>query len=235
MDDLNQTNQATQGQNPAVPPSPVSDQGTTPPTAGVADPMGEAAAKGESVDDPMAKAAQNQGEPSGEGLGDGQATGEKKTEGEGAETAPEKYEAFRVGDQTLPENETAAFAEAAKELGLSQEKAQKIVDSFMPTVLSRVENYKKDWLEACRADKELGGQHFNENMAIAGAGYRTYADKDLQAIFAASGLSRHPAVIRHFYRLGKSLQQDNGVAGGASASAPTRRLYQNSGMVPDVK
>ncbi len=233
MDDLNQTNQATQGENPAVPPNQVSDQGATPPTAGVADPMADAASKGATVDDPMTAAAQNQGEPSGEG--EGQSSGGTKQEGEGAETVPEKYEAFKVGDQTLPESETAAFAEAAKELGLSQEKAQKIVDSFMPTVKSRVENYQRDWLEACRADKELGGQHFNENMAIAGAGYRTYADKDLQAIFAASGLSRHPAVVRHFYRLGKSLQQDNGVAGGASASAPTRRLYQNSGMVPDVK
>jgi hypothetical protein len=213
---------ATVGQNPAVSPTPSETDAQAPTAGSIADPMAEAASKtGEEAApaDPMAEATGKTEETA------------KETE---KPTVPEKYEAFKVGEQTLPEEATAAFSEVAKKYGLTQEGAQEVVNSFMPAVQAQVLGYQKEWLDACRADKEIGGERFNENMAIAGAGYRTYADKDLQAVFKASGLSRHPAVVRHFYRLGKSLQQDNGVAGGASTSAPTRRLYPKSDMVPDT-
>lgn len=231
MDDLNNQGGAqapvqepqTQGaQNPAVSPNPAEPATTPPSTAGVEDPMAAAAqaqAQPQGVEDPMAAAAKAQ-------------AGGAQQEPTGA---PEKYEAFKMGDSTLSEETTAAFAEIAKKHNLSQEDAQEFVNTFAPAIQAQVRGYQQQWLEACRTDKELGGEHFNENMAVAGAGYRAYADEDLRAVIQASGLSRHPAVVRHFYRLGKNLQQDKGVAGGASAPAPVKRLYPNSGMVPDLK
>lgn len=232
MDDLNnqggaqapvQEPQAQGVQNPAV--SPTSAEPTTTPssTAGVDDPMAAAAkAQGEpqGIEDPMAAAAK------------AQADGAQQQQ---APNAPEKYEAFKMGDSVLSEETTAAFAEIAKKHNLSQQEAQEFVNTFAPAIQAQVQGYQKQWLEACRADRELGGEHFKENMAVAGAGYRAYADEDLRAVIQASGLSRHPAVVRHFYRLGKNLQQDKGVAGGASAPAPVRQLYPNSGMLPDLK
>ena len=225
MDDLNnqgvpptQEPQAQGNPNPAVSPNPAEPVANPSPAAGVADPMADAA-KGEpqqGIADPMAAAADAQGD--------------KELAG-----APEKYEAFKMGESELPAETTAAFAEIAKKHNLSQEDAQEFMNAVAPAVQAQVQGYQRQWLDACRSDKELGGERFNENMAVAGAGYRAYADNDLRAIFEASGLSRHPAVVRHFYRLGKNLQQDKGVAGGASAPAPVRRLYPNSGMVPDTK
>lgn len=231
MDDLNNQGGAqapvqepqTQGaQNPAVSPNPAEPATTPPSTAGIEDPMAAAAqaqAQPQGVEDPMAAAAKAQ-------------AGGAQQEPTGA---PEKYEAFKMGDNTLPEETTAAFAEIAKKHNLSQEDAQEFISTFAPAIQAQVRGYQQQWLEACRTDKELGGEHFNENMAVAGAGYRAYADEDLRAVIQASGLSRHPAVVRHFYRLGKNLQQDKGVAGGASAPAPVRQLYPNSGMLPDLK
>ncbi len=231
MDDLNNQGGAqapvqepqTQGvQNPAVSPTPAEPVTTPSSTAG--------------VDDPMAAAAKAQGEP--QGIEDPMAAA-AKAQADGAQqqtpNVPEKYEAFKMGDSVLPEETTAAFAEIAKKHNLSQEEAQEFVNTFAPAIQAQVQGYQKQWLEACRTDKELGGERFNENMAVAGAGYRAYADEDLRAVIQASGLSRHPAVVRHFYRLGKNLQQDKGVAGGASAPAPVRQLYPNSGMLPDLK
>lgn len=221
--------QAQGNPNPAVSPNPAAPAANPSPTAGnVADPMAAAAQAGEgqaqksAIDDPMAAAANAQG-------GNAQ-QGENQQQ-----SAPEKYEAFKMGDSEISEEATTAFAELAKKHNLSQEEAQEFVNSFAPAVQAQVQGYQRQWLDACRSDKELGGEHFNENMAVAGAGYRAYADNDLRAVFEASGLSRHPAVVRHFYRLGKNLQQDKGVAGGASAPAPVKRLYPNSGMVPDIK
>lgn len=216
--------------NPAVSPNPVEPVANPSPAAGaVADPMAAAAqAQGEgqaqkpAVEDPMAAAAQAQG--------DNAQQGNQEPQG-----APEKYEAFKMGDNEISPEATTAFAELAKKHNLSQEEAQEFVNTFAPAVQAQVQGYQRQWLEACRSDKELGGEHFNENMAVAGAGYRAYADNDLRAVFEASGLSRHPAVVRHFYRLGKNLQQDKGVAGGASAPAPVKRLYPNSGMIPDLQ
>ncbi len=207
--------------NPAASPNPSESVANPSPAAGIADPMAEAAkaseqAQPQGIEDPMAEAAK---------------TGETKE----PEGAPEKYEAFQMGGKDLNEETTAAFTEFAKKHNMSQKEAQAFLDDFSPAVQAQVHGYQRQWLEECRADAELGGERFKENMAVAGAGYRAYADNDLRAVFEASGLSRHPAVVRHFYRLGKNLQQDKGVAGGASAPAPARRLYPNSGMVPDIK
>lgn len=231
MDDLNNGTQTpasgtepqpTGTQNPAAPlTSTTPPTAPTAPAAGVADPMADAAKQPvDGIADPMADAAKQQAD----GTKDPQTTSK----------APEKYEAFKLGDQTLPEETTKAFADIARKHGLSQDEAQEFLNAYMPTVQTQVNMYKQQWLDACMADKELGGEHFKENMAVAGIGYRTYADKDLQAVMQASGLSRHPAVVRHFYRLGKELQQDKGVAGGASAPAPVQRFYPNSNMVPDI-
>ena len=213
--------QSQGAQNPAASPNPAEPTANQSPAAGVADPMADAAkgqAEPQQVDDPMTTAAKQDGGKEPEPAG-----------------APEKYEAFKLGENELPAEATAAFAEIAKKHNLSQEDAQEFVNTFAPAVQAQVVGYQRQWLDACRSDKELGGEHFNENMAVAGAGYRAYASDDLRAVFEASGLSRHPAVVRHFYRLGKNLQQDKGVAGGASAPAPVKRLYPNSGMVPDIK
>lgn len=213
--------QSQGAQNPAASPNPAEPVATPSPAAGVADPMADAAkgqAEPQQVDDPMTAAAKQDGENEPEPMG-----------------APEKYEPFKLGGAELNEETTAVFGEFAKRHNMSQKEAQDFLDAFNPAVKAQVVGYQRQWLDACRSDKELGGERFNENMAVAGAGYRAYASDDLRAVFEASGLSRHPAVVRHFYRLGKNLQQDKGVAGGASAPAPVKRLYPNSGMVPDIK
>lgn len=168
----------------------------------------------------------------------GEAGEESKEEEKPQEQAPETYAAFKDlnGNEYAPES-VQQFAEAAKKVGLSQEKAQQLFEAMVPTAREHMMNdlrtKAQQWALDCEKDPEIGGANFGANKAVAIAGYRQFATPELRTILNASGLGNHPEVVRHFYRLGKTMQQDNGVHGGASAAPQKRRRYPNSNMVVD--
>ena len=205
--------------------APAAEPATEPQTAEAQTPATEPAA-------PAAEATTEEGLPD--------ALGEAKPAEEAApaETAPETYENFKLGDTDIDASSVSEFTDVAKELGLTQEKAQKVFDAVAPSAQKYLHaslvKHAKEWAASLETDRELGGATHKESMAIAGAGYDHYASTELKTILKASGLSNHPEVVRHFYRLGKQLQQDKGVAGQASAPAAPMRRYPNSNMVPDL-
>lgn len=192
----------------------------------------------------------NNGEQGDKGVADGEAlvkdlpnalgeAAKKTKEGEdGAQGAPETYQSFKLenGQEYAPE-QVEAFTQTAKELGLSQEKAQKLFSSMEGTtkqvLAEKVTGYAKRWAEESKADPEFGGEKFNENMAIAGKAFDAYATPKLRKILDASGLGNCPEVIRMFFRIGKGMQQDHGVKGEASAPAARAPHYAKSNMVED--
>ncbi len=203
-------------------------------TAPAAEPAAESVA-------PAAESAPEATAPATEGDGLPDALGDAKPaepEQAPAEAAPEAYENFKLGDTDVDATQVEEFTSVAKELGLSQEKAQKVFDAVVPSAQKYLHaslvKHAKEWASALETDRELGGATHKESMAIAGAGYDHYASTELKTILKASGLSNHPEVVRHFYRLGKQLQQDKGVAGQASAPASPVRRYPNSNMIPDM-
>ena len=152
--------------------------------------------------------------------------------------APESYQPFEVEGQQFAQEQIEGFATTARELGLSQENAQKILSAMVPTarkfLVDDLVVKSKQWAEDTRNDPEIGGAHFNENMGLATAAYKRYATPELKQILTNSGLGNHPEVIRLFCRLGKEMRQDTGVSGSASAPAQgRRRRYPNSNMVVD--
>lgn len=154
------------------------------------------------------------------------------------EGAPESYQPFEVEGQQLAQEQIEGFATTARELGLSQENAQKMLSAMVPTarkfLVDDLVVKSKQWAEDTRNDPEIGGAHFNENMGLATAAYKRYATPELKQILTNSGLGNHPEVIRLFCRLGKEMRQDTGVSGSASAPAQgRRRRYPNSNMVVD--
>ena len=154
------------------------------------------------------------------------------------EQVPESYEAFKDinGKEYAPET-VERFAQAAKKAGLSQGKAQELFESIVPTaqehIMKDLRAKAEQWALDCEKDPEIGGANFGANKAIAIFGYREFATPELRTILNASGLGNHPEVVRHFYRLGKTLQQDKGVHGDASSAPEKRRRYPKSNMVTD--
>jgi len=162
----------------------------------------------------------------------------KEGEEKSPEEAPETYEAFKDADGNEYEPESVRlFSEAAKKVGLSQEKAQALFETMVPTAKAHMMNdlraKAEQWALDCEKDPEIGGANFGANKSVAIAGYREFATPELRTILNASGLGNHPEVVRHFYRLGKTLQQDKGVYGNASTAPQRRRRYPKSDLIPD--
>lgn len=157
-----------------------------------------------------------------------------------AEGAPEKYENFKGEDGVeFDAEQLKGFTDVARELGLSQEKAQKLFGAMMPTardyLTQNLQAQTKEWAKATMSDPEVGGADFKAKQGVASAAYKQWATPELRNLLNSAGLGNHPEVVRLFYRIGKGMQQDSGVAGSASSpqNAPRRR-YPKSNMVADM-
>lgn len=162
-----------------------------------------------------------------------------------AETVPEKYE-FTMPEGVDADSEMLAeFEPIAKELGLSQENAQKLVDLQIKSLQKSVQKMQADheaqqeeafkemttqWAAAAKADSEYGGTKFNENLSVAQKALKQFASEGLIEYLNSSGLGNHPEVIRTFVKVGKAISEDKfvvGGQGGARATDPAKVIYPN--------
>lgn len=162
-----------------------------------------------------------------------------------AEAVPEKYE-FTMPEGVEADSEMLAeFEPIAKELGLSQEKAQKLVDIQIKSLQKSIQRMQADheiqqeeafkemttqWATAAKADSEYGGAKFNENLSVAQKALKQFASEGLIEYLNSSGLGNHPEVIRTFVKVGKAISEDSfvvGGQGGARATDPAKVIYPN--------
>jgi hypothetical protein len=156
--------------------------------------------------------------------------GDTGTKGDQPSSAPEKYEFKAPEGTSLDEAVIAEYSTVAKELGLSQEAAQKVIDKLAPklaerTAAAQVEAFNafKDGLEAqTRADKELGGDKLNENLAVAKKALNAFGTPELRKLLDDTGLANHPEVIRVLFKAGKSISEDRFVPGGTQPTKGER-------------
>jgi len=141
-----------------------------------------------------------------------------------APAAPEKYSFVMPKDVVLDAKVVSDFEGVAKELNLSQEAAQKVIDKMGPVIVKNdtariaaaVEKARADWTAQAAADKEVGGERFAENVATAKKAFDAFGTPELAAVLKASGLDNHPELIRWAYRIGKQLGPDNKFIAGST-------------------
>lgn len=158
-----------------------------------------------------------------------------------AEAVPEKYEFTMPEGVEMDSEMLAEFEPIAKELGLSQDKAQKLVDIQIKSLqklqaaheIQQEEAFKEmttQWATAAKADSEYGGAKFNENLSVAQKALKQFASEGLIEYLNSSGLGNHPEVIRTFVKVGKAISEDKfvvGGQGGARATDPAKVIYPN--------
>lgn len=151
---------------------------------------------------------------------------------------PESYEFKEVEGCQIDESVTGAFAEVAKELGMTQENAQKVLDKMAPAIsaqqTARIEAAHQQWRESSIGDKEFGGEKLQENLVVAKKAMDTFGTPELKALLDESGLGNHPEVIRVFYRAGKAISEDGFVGKGnaSKGSLSAQSIYSNTQMNP---
>lgn len=165
--------------------------------------------------------------------------GEGDAGADGSDVVPDTY-----ADFTLPEGmelDETVLAEATpmfKELGLTQDQSQKVVDFYAKQVQAssqtQIDNFNQlmsDWRDQSKNDGEFGGDKFEENVKIARSAVDKYGTPELQQLLTEHGVGNHPEVVRFMVRVGQTLQEDvPGSSGTVSKPGADRVdiLYPNS-------
>jgi len=154
--------------------------------------------------------------------------------------APEAYEDFTVPDGIeLDAAAVEAFTPLARELGLDQEGAQKLIDFDSQRQQAAYDAQQKawddtlqGWRDEAEADELIGGVNFEENVGVAAKFLDAFGDDALREALEATGTGNHPAFIRAFYKAGKAMGEDT-LHPAKGATVPTKSdgetLYPSMG------
>lgn len=143
---------------------------------------------------------------------------EKKPEG-----APEKYE-FTAGEGVeLDSDALKDFEPVARDLNLTNEQAQKLVDAY-PKILAGVQQRQAEawqkqtegWAETVKADKEIGGDKLTANLSAAQRALDQFGTPELKEYLNVTGLGNHPDLVKTFVKIGKAMSEDGMVTGKES-------------------
>lgn len=165
---------------------------------------------------------------------EGAAGGEQKPADDASTQVPETYDLKAPDGLELETTALTEFTAIAKELKLSNENAQKLANIATAMEQRRAEAHVKmvkDWAEQSKADKDIGGDSFDGNMASARKFLDTFGSPELRELLDTSGFGNHPAVVRAFVKAGKAFGEDGFVASGTRAATPAqsfaKALYPN--------
>ena len=165
--------------------------------------------------------------------------GEAKPDDTKPAGAPETYEAFTVPEgTTLDAAAVEAFTTEARELNLTQDQAQKLVDlhaqqaqGWLQGLYDAHARQRADWVAAAKADSEIGGTDHTDKVAVAKDALARFGTPELSQALEESGLGSHPEVVRFFHRVGKAVADDAVVLPATSGGPRSpRSLYPNSDM-----
>lgn len=128
----------------------------------------------------------------------------------------------------------------AKELGLTQEQAQRVADlgarqaqGFAAQLVEQQKTLTAEWAEQTTTDKEIGGDKLPENLAVAKKALDAFGTPELKTLLNQSGLGNHPDVVRFMVKAGKAISEDGKLITGSAAQANRaaqpieNRLYPN--------
>ena len=188
------------------------------------------------------------------GLTEEQRTEEDRQKAEAAALngPPAEYGEFAVTAEgvVLDPEMMETFKPLAKELGLNQASAQKLVDlavqvqqRTMDGIFEMHEQRKATWLAEAKADPEIGGDISLWDEAVPGSAANSIALRaynsiaqghpGLKAAVDELGIGNHPEFLRMFHRIGKSMREDTFVLAGGGGDAKPKSLAKS--LWPDMK
>lgn len=130
--------------------------------------------------------------------------------------APENYEFKAPEGMELDTGLIEKVTPVLKELDLSQDKAQKLVDAYAPYVKEQVATREKEAVDAwgkqvdewkTETVKQLGTTA-KEDLAAVGKILNAAGTPELRKILDDSGYGNHPEFVKFFVKIGKSISED---------------------------
>lgn len=181
----------------------------------------------------------------------------KPTEPTESGKVPETYADFTAPEGfTLSKEAVDAFTPIAKEFGLTQEQAQKLVNFHSEQMISAAkapqatyENLRKDWRATITADPEIskassGGMTGMDAVKLDIGRALTHVDPKLATDFRAAmdltGAGDHPAFVKTFWKLSQLVAEGRHVAGnspsphGQTPSGKVERPSAAAALYPNL-
>lgn len=112
------------------------------------------------------------------------------------------------------------LVEFAKLKGLSQEDTQAVADLGVKLMQKQMDTFaqtRAQWTEDAKADPEIGGTAFDQNLGLANKALGAFATAEFIDFLTKSGLSNHPEMIRAWNRVGKAIGEDQLIPGAKPA------------------
>lgn len=151
--------------------------------------------------------------------------------------APEKYEFKYPEGYQVDESALTEYSAAFKELGLTNEQAQRLVDMDAKRSVSSTEanvaahkQQVESWVGELKNDPDFGGSKFDANLAIANKAYGDFGSPELTQFLKQTGLGTHPLLVKAFHNIGK--QMGEGSIHKTTSDQPAERSIAQR-MYPD--
>ncbi len=156
------------------------------------------------------------------------------TEGEEKGEVPESYDIKAPEGMTLDLEMLESFTPVFKELGLTNEQTQKLVDVYAPHMQQTAEKQQEEALkqfkktvEGWKADtiKELGNDK-DKKLAFAAKARNKFGDESFLEMVNDLGVGNHPSMVRFLIKVGKTISEDAFVDGkGSGKSSSLKKMY----------
>lgn len=155
-------------------------------------------------------------------------TGDPKPKNEPKDdrTVPESYDLKLPKDSLIDESRIKEVADFAKSHKLTNDEAQAILErenAFKAAIIDGQQEElaatREKWIEDAKADSEIGGEKFDENIELAKRVVGKYGTPTLKKYLNETGLGDNPEVIRFMARIGKASKDDEFIHAGAAPAA----------------
>lgn len=142
------------------------------------------------------------------------------------DVAPEKYEDFTLPEgMEVDENLLNDALPVFKELNLTQDQAQKLVDLQAKTVQEEVTKQQdawkdtmKEWGDQTKSDKEFGGTKFDESLVVMKQGIEAFGNAEFKQMLDITGVGNHPEMARFLFKVGQVVKEHNILHGSSNAT-----------------
>lgn len=144
---------------------------------------------------------------------------------------PAKYDIKAPEGRQYDAEVLSTFGEAARELGIAQDKAQTLLDKVGQTIQAREQQVlaerAQQWADEAKADQDVGGARLEQNLAVAKKALDRFGSPELVQLLNATGLGNNLHVIRAFLKAGQAISEDRFVKGSAPSAPrdPARVMF----------
>lgn len=155
-----------------------------------------------------------------------------------AKIVPDKYTLKAPEGMTIDDKALEQFSPVFKKVGLSQEDAQALADTFAPYMQQQIEARAQENLKVFKdmvaewgeKAKQEQGADYAKKLSVAAKLMDKFGDPEFREMLNETGVGNHPAMIRFMIKVGNQFAQDSLADSGMkkgddSVEAAAKKLF----------